>query len=156
MAKVNIYPAGFMLLGQLEAGGLRTYPVGDAITIARGDAVIQDGAGYLGLAVDGLTVTFMGIAVADADNASGANGAIDCQVIPPLRQYQFIVPVEANALITVAAIGTLVDVESEDGIDINDTAMTANGFLIDEIDVSTEAIAANTYGYAIGHFASAT
>jgi hypothetical protein len=60
--------------------------------------------------------------------------------------------VAANALITRDAIGSIVDLENNDDIDISDTVSEGIGFRIDGIDVCTDAVAANTYGYAIGHF----
>jgi hypothetical protein len=62
------------------------------------------------------------------------------------------VPVEANALITQAAVGTIVDLQSANTIDIADAVTLGYGFRIDAIDVSAEAIDANAYGFAIGHF----
>lgn len=156
MSKVNVYPAGFMLLGEIAGDGLMTQGVAAAVTIARGDALEDNGAGYAQLGTDSLDTAFWGVAVADADNGSGAVDAIKVQIIPPLPQYKFIVPVESAALITQTAVGTIVDLNSEDGLDITDNSPTAFGFQIEEIDVSTAAIAANTYGYAIGRFIAVT
>ena len=66
--------------------------------------------------------------------------------------HRFRVPVEENAVITQAAVGTIVDLQSTGTVDINDTTVTSNGFLIQEIDAGTDAVAVNTYGYAIGIF----
>ena len=51
-------------------------------------------------------------------------------------------------------VGTIVDLEAAGTIDIGDTTMTVPvmGFFIDDFDACAEAVAATTYGYAIGHF----
>lgn len=154
MAKTNKYPAGFMLLSD-NIAGLQTRGVAASVNIAKGDAIEDNGAGYAQLGTDSLDSTFLGIAVAGADNSSGAANAINVQFIPPYPQHRFIVPVE-DALITQTSVGIHVDLETEDGIDLSDTSPTSFAFKIEEIDVSTEAIAANTYGYAIGHFEAVT
>ena len=129
-------------------GGLKTHLVAASVTIAKGDWLQDNGSGYaqLGTAFD---TTSLGMAIAAVDNGSGIAGALSVQVVPPHSQHQFIVPVE-NALITQTAVGSIVDLESEDGIDLSDTA-SVNGFKIDAIDVSADAVAANTFGYAIGY-----
>lgn len=151
MSKAKRYLEGFQLISELAPGGLQTYGVATTVTIAKGDAVSSNGSGYAKLAT-ALDTTFLGIAVADADNSAGANGAINVQVIPPLRHHRFIVQVEANAVLTIANVGIVYDLSTEDGIAINDVTITATGFKIEEIDISTESLAANTYGHAIGHF----
>ena len=155
MAKTSVYQAaGFFLLSQLEASGLKYYGVATTINIAKGDAIHDNGSGYATNGVVSTTGLFLGIASVAADNTNGGNAAINVAVIPPLQHYQFIVPVEENALITQAAVTTHVDLQSVNTIDINDTFTEGWVFTIDEIDVSTAAVAANTYGYAIGHFQS--
>lgn len=141
------YPAGFQLLTKL-IGGLKTHKVKASVTIAKGDWLQDDGSGFaqLGTAFD---TTSLGMAIADVDNSTGSDGSETVQIVPPHSQHQFIVPVE-NALITQDAVGSIVDLESEDGIDLSDTA-SVNGFKIDDFDVSADAITANTFGYAIGH-----
>lgn len=146
----NKYLLGFNLLTDL-VGGLKTYPVAASVTVAKGDFLQDNGSGFAQLGT-GLATTGLGVAVADADNSSGIAGAINVQVIPIHSQHQFIVPVEANTVIARTNVGTIVDLESEDGIDIGDVTVTANGFKIDDFDASTDAVAANTNGFAIGHF----
>lgn len=156
--KSNVYKAtGFTLLNKLDEGGLRKYPC-DTDAIAKGDALHDDGNGYATNAVTAFANTFLGIAVHAVANSGGSAGDLNVLVIPPLEKYQFIVPVEADALITATARGLIVDLESVNTVDISDTTGAANakGLFIDEIDVSTAAIAANTYGYAIGHFVANT
>lgn len=158
MGKTNVYKAtGFTLLGNIDHSGLRKY-LCDTDSIARGDALHDDGTGYATNAITAFANTFFGIAAHAQDNSGGSKGDLSVQVIPPLSQYQFIVPVEANALISQTAVGTIVDLKSVNTLDLSDTTGAANakGFFIDEIDVSTTAVAINTYGYAIGHFVAHT
>ncbi len=151
--KSSVYPAsGFLLLSTLQADGLRWYKA-DADNIAKGDALHDDTTGYATNATTAFAATFLGIAAAAVDNSGGSKGDENVPVIPALRQYRWIVPVEADALITQTAVGTIVDLQSCNTIDISDTTISGGpGFFIDEIDVSDAAVAVNTYGYAIGHF----
>ena len=143
--KSNVYLAsGFKLLSTLQADGLRTCKA-DSDSIAKGDMLHNDGSGYATNAIVAMAATALGVAVAAVNNSAGDPGDLNIQVIPLLRQYRWIVPVEANALITQAAVGTIVDLESVNTIDINDVSISAGpGFFIDEIDVSATAVAANT------------
>lgn len=150
MAKTFHFQAtGFYLLSKLDESGLISFTAA-AVTILRGDALHTNGAGVVTNATTAFASTFAGIAAEPI--ASGAAGL----VIPPLRKYRFSVPVEEAALITTAAIGTICDLQSVNTIDVGDVAGATEslGFFIEEIDVSTAAVAANTYGYAIGHFQS--
>lgn len=156
--KTNVYKAaGFTLLSKLDEGGLKRYPC-DADNIAKGDALHDDGTGYATNAITAFAATFLGIAVHAQDNSGGSKGDLYVLVIPPLEKYQFIVPVEADALITQTAVGTIVDLQSVNTVDISDLTGAANakGLFIDEIDASTEAVAVNTFGYALGHFVAHT
>lgn len=158
MGKTNVYKAtGFTLLNSIEPSGIRKY-LCDTDSIAKGDALHDDGTGYATNAVTAFASTFLGIALHAADNSGGSKGDLSVQVIPPMPQYQFIVPVEANAKIAQTAVGTTIDLQSVNTVDISDTtgASNAMGFFVDEIDVSATAVAANTYGYAIGHFVANT
>jgi len=150
--KTSVYQAaGFFLLSELDSSGLRPY-LAAAVNIAKGDALHDDGNGKATNATTAFAATFLGIAAEPCDNSSDAS--LTVRVIPPLPQYSFCVPVKQNAVISQTAVGTIVDLEEVNNIDINDTSIAAGpGFFIDAIDISTEAIAANTYGYAIGHFA---
>lgn len=118
-----------------------------AVTIVKGDFLHDDGSGYATNATTAFAATAMGVAAADC--ASG--GEVEYYPIDLTTRY--IVPVAANAKISQTAVGTIVDLEANDDIDISDTTIAAGpGFMIDEIDISADAIDANTYGYAIGHF----
>ena len=117
-----------------------------AVTIVKGDALHDDGNGYATNATTAFAATFLGIAAADC--ASGGT----CEYYPVDTKTQYIVPVAASALITTTAIGSLVDLEANDDIDLSDTITEGIAFRVDEIVTNADAIAANTYGYAIGHF----
>lgn len=147
--KVSKYQAsGFYLLNKIDENGLRAYNCA-AVTIVKGDALHDDTNGVVTNGTTAFAATFVGIAA-----EAGTSGQTGLLVIPPLQKYQFIVPVEADALITTTDIGDIYDLESVNTIDLADSTGAANapGFFVDEIDVSTAAVAANTYGYAIGHF----
>lgn len=147
------YRDGFHLIDQLEASGLRYYPVGSANLVDIGD-VCGHASGYV-VTLTQLTVasSFLGVAhTANTAAEASADGVLDVGICPPLPQYRFIVPVEATDLITLAQVGIIYDVESNHGIDEADTPTTYWGLFVDAIDVSTEAVAAETFGYAIGHF----
>lgn len=151
--KLSKYQAnGFRLLSSVPPGGIREYPVLTATAIVKGDYVVPS-SGYAATATAFAVLAF-GIAAEDADNTSGASGAINVKCIPLLSSLQFSVPVAANAVIARSNVGTLVDLENNDDLDLSDTtiAACALGFFIDDFDASAAAVAANTYGYAIGHF----
>jgi len=147
------YLDGFQCLSEV-CDAVRTYPVGTTVNVAKGD-MLANTSGYATLATS-LVAALFGVALSDQNNTAGADGALDVQCILPLPHLRWRVPVEADQLIALADVGLIIDLESEDGVDRSDVTVTANGFLVDEIDVSTDAVAINTYGYAIGRFVSIT
>ena len=153
MGKVSRYHEnGFYLISQLEGSGLKHQPA-DTDAIVKGDACHDDGNGYATNTITAFAVTFMGIAASSVDNSAGTAGAVDVEIIPPFQQYQFIVPVANDTTIAQTNVGTIVDLEANDDVDISDVTIAAGmGFFIDDFDASTEAVAVNTSGYAIGHF----
>ena len=152
MGSPNRYVPGFRLLNEIKKK--RKYPIGNAVVVALGDAVILT-AGYIQLAttLQQTTPVFVGISnMTQTAAEASSNGAYDLEVIPPLMEYDWIVPCEATDLITVAQVGVLYDLQSEDGIDEGDVVTAGKGFFVDDVDVSSAAVAAATFGYAIGHF----
>lgn len=151
MSAPNKYVPGFRLLSPLTKK--RKYLIGSGVAVAFGDALILT-SGYIALATTLQAVQVVGIA--NAENTAGeasSNGLFSVEVIPPLPEYDFFVPLEATAVITAAEVGNLVDLQSEDGLDENDAVTLGLGFRIDEIDVSTAALAASSnLGYVKGHF----
>lgn len=119
------------------------------VTIVKGDMLQDNGSGYKTNAGTALAATHMGVASIDV---VGDSSSAYVEYYPLDTKTQYSVPVAANAVITRDAIGSIVDLEANDDIDISDTVTEGIGFRIDDIDISAAAIAANTYGYAIGHF----
>ena len=150
--KLERYFSYFRLIGPLDYAGIVKYPVAIASAIRRGYAVGFT-SGYAQEITTTQAVAFAGIA-AQANTAAQAvaDGTIDTFVIPPLQCHRFQVPVEATDLIALAQVGEIYDLQSANSIDENDSVTLGFGFRIEAIDVSTEAVAVNTYGFAIGHF----
>lgn len=151
--KLERYFDYFHLVSALDQNGLRYYPVASGVAISKGDVVILT-SGYANPAttLQG-NVNVVGVAVSTNTAAeASANGAVDVAVVPLNPKHQFAVPVAATDLITAAQIGLKYDLENADDIDEGDAVTLGWGFMVDDIDVSTEAVAANTYGFAIGHF----
>lgn len=150
------YEKGFQLIDQLESSGLRYYPVGSAVAIEDGDAIVMT-SGYAALATADVGLTFAGIAFSTNTAAeASADGVVDVAIIPPLLQYRFIAPCEATGKIALTDVGSHFDIQTEDGIDEGDTSVTSWGFYCDAIDISTEAIEAAAYGFCIGHWVFTT
>ena len=124
-----------------------------AVAIVKGDVLHDDTFGYATNATTSLdSATYLGVAAESVDNSGGSSGDLNIEIYPLNPTTRFIVPVAANAVITQTGVGIWVDLEANDDIDISDAVTTGLGFFIDDIDISDDAIAANTYGYAIGHF----
>jgi hypothetical protein len=130
----------------------RQAPVAASINIVKGDALQDNGSGYITNAGTAFAATHMGIAAADCNNSSGAAAAKYVEYYPLDDCTQYIVPVAANAVITRTVIGTIIDLEANDDVDVSDAVTTGIGFRVDDFDASAAAVAVNTYGYAIGHF----
>lgn len=146
MAKVSRYPArGFQPLGEPPA---RRHITAAAVTIYRGDALHDNGSGLATNGTTAFAATFLGVAAADC--ASGG----DCEYYPPDDKTQYIVPCGDNNALTPTDVGTTVDLQEVYTIDHNDAVTEGVAFRIDDIDISTAALAAYTdaFGYAIGHF----
>ena len=153
MSVPNRYQDDFRLLNNYCKK--RTFKVAAAVAIAFGDALIIGGnAGYISLAttLQG-NILFKGVAnSANTAAEANADGDEDVEVIPPLPEYDFMVPCEATGVIAQTDVGLIYDLQTEDGIDEADLVTFGFGFHIDAIDISSAAVAANTNGYAIGHF----
>lgn len=147
------YQDGFILLSQLETSGLKHYPVTASTIIDIGDVCVLT-SGYIITTATLLAYTFCGVANGDctAAEATATKGTIDIPAIPPYQHYQFIVPCENTAVLDQADVGLCYDAEANHSITNTAVVTTYWGFFVDAIDISAEAIAAETYGYAIGHF----
>ena len=146
------YAEGFILDTPLTSVGLKYYPVAASTTIAKGDAVKDNGSGYLTLATDGIGAAFLGIAHSAADNGSGAVGAINCAVIPPMPNLSFWVKNESATVAAQTDVGEIIDLDSEDGVDVTDVTTSVWGFIVDEIDISAKALAYAAGGFVKGRF----
>jgi|AMWB02.1.fsa_nt_gi hypothetical protein len=145
--KLTRYQAnGFIPVSEPPA---RRNALAATVTIVKGDMLQDNGSGYMTNAGTAFAATHMGVA---AIGVVGDSSSKYVEYYPLDTKTQYSVPVAANAVITRDAIGSIVDLEANDDIDISDTVSEGIGFMIDDIDISADAIAANTYGYAIGHF----
>ncbi len=136
----------------VNAPPARRYMPAAAVNIVKGDYIEDDGAGFATNAGTAFAATGLGVAAADCDNSAGAAGALNVEYYPIDTKTQYIVPVDAAALATATARGSMVDLEHNDDVDLSDTVTEGIGFMVDEIDVTAEAIIGNAFGYVIGHF----
>jgi hypothetical protein len=165
MAKVSRYFAtGFIPLDKPPAR--RHALIAANISILKGDVLFEDANGDVTNTPTALTNEVMGVAAAPCNNTAGSTDfinrnpavavaaaeAFDVEYYPIGSPIQYVVPVAQNALITQAAVGDNVDLQANNTIDHSDAVTEGLSFMIDEIDVSAPAIAANAFGYAIGHF----
>lgn len=143
--------AGFYLISKLSDGGVKKGILTTGQNIAKGDALYDAGSGLLSAMSADLTAAFMGIAAEAIDDSASAGGKT-IKYYPPYPQNQFSVPC-ATTLIAQTDVGELLDLD-DDANTVNpaDTITTGWAFVVDDIDVSAEALAADAYGYAIGHF----
>lgn len=132
-----------------------TRQMADAIIVVKGDVLIDDGSGYATNTAVLFAATVLGVAAIDKTGGA-TDGAESIEIYPLDFDTQYIVPVAGNTAITRDAVGTYVDLETNGTIDITDEVTEGLSFFIEDIDISTEAIAANTAGYAIGRFRNLT
>lgn len=150
--KLERYFNRFHLISALNVQGLKYYPVANGQAIRLGYAVgFSSGYAQEITSIQGVAVAGIAATANTAAEASSA-GAVQVGVIPINPSHIFAVPVEATDLITQAQVGLIYDLQSANSIDEADAITLGYGFRIDDIDVSAEAIDANAYGFAIGHF----
>lgn len=151
--KLERYFSRFHLLSDLDPSGLRYYPVANASAIRVG-YMVGNSSGYAAeITTTQETAIPFGIAMtANTAAEASSDGAVTVGVIPLLEKYRWSVPVAATDLITLAQVGLIYDLEAANNIDEGDAITYGYGFRVDAIDVSAEAIAVSTYGFAIGHF----
>src|SRR3990167_3663414 len=121
-----------------------------AVAITKGDIVVDDGTGYATNVGTAFAATFRGIAATTVDNSAGAAGDTKIPIIPPSANVKFWVKNESATVAAQTDVGEIVDLESDDGIDVTDTTVIEYGFLIDEIDITAAAVAANAGGFVLG------
>jgi len=148
--KLSHYQAeGFYLISQLQAGGLMKCKLSTPAAINKGDALCDDGSGYVTDAGADLAATFVGIA---AESTTVAGAQTEIMVIPPLYFNKFAVPCDTT-VIAQTDVRELVDLGADSShVNPGDTITTGWVFVVEDIDISAEALAADTQGYAIGHF----
>ena len=150
--KAKYNTSGFQLLTELKTG-LVKYPILTAIKILKGQAIHDNGSGYATNTVLALTSLFLGIASATVDNTDGDSGEKYIYIIPPHPAHRFVVPCAADNIMAITDRGSVIDLEAAGTVDNSDTNITSGpGFMVEDIDISAEAVAIVTYGYAIGRF----
>ena len=146
--RVNRYNTGaFVLIGAPSPIPIFRVPIVDGETITRGRAVFTSSGEATNTGTD-MAIGFLGIAVSTVDNTDDGEYA---EIIRPLSHLLWQV-YSGDELLAVADRGLLVDLCTNCTIDPSDVSVSGFGFRIDEIDISTAALAAGEYGFAIGHF----
>lgn len=150
--KLTKYQAkGFFLISALSQSGLKKGTLTTGQNISKGDALYDAGSGLLSAQTSDFTAAFMGIAAESIDDSASAGGKT-IMYYPPFPQNQFSVPC-ATTLIAQTDVGELIDLDDDaNTVNPGDNVTTGWAFVVDGIDVSAEALAANSYGFAIGHF----
>jgi hypothetical protein len=127
-----------------------------AVSVAKGDIMKDDGNGYLtNASITGFAAeTAFYVAIEAVDNSGGSAGDLNILCVlandPRIRW----IGINEGTVFAQTAVGTIIDINSEDGLK-GGTAVTNTGigFLIEEIDISTAALAASSSkGYAKGRF----
>lgn len=122
-----------------------------SVAIDKGDVLFDDGAGFLTNVGTAFAATFRGIAHETSDLSAGSDGDDTIAYIPAAADVQYWVK-DSVQLLTQTIVGALIELGDNDSVDSSDTSLVEWGFLVDEIDVSTDAVAANTQGFALGRF----
>lgn len=143
------YLLGFNLLSTLKNNGINWQPLAASINVAKGEVIFDNGSGYATNVGTAFAATFLGIAAADANNGSGSAGDLSVPIIPP-DFYEWLVPNESATVAAQTDIGEIIDLDSNDGVDVTDTTCVAYGFRVEGIDISTAAIAAAAGGFVRG------
>jgi len=151
------YQDGFHAVTELPTSVVRRYPVASATAISKGDClVITQAVGYAQLATTlAVNGAIFAIALEECTAAEAvSNGTIEMLAVPILAPVMWRVPVTTNAVLAQAThVGYTYNIDgSEDGISVAANPTTYYGFRIHAIDISTEAVAVETDGYAIGAF----
>jgi hypothetical protein len=148
--KLTHYQAeGFYLISNLCAGGLMKCKLSTPAAINKGDALCDDGSGYVTDAGADLAATFVGIA---AESTTVAGAQTEIMVIRPLASNKFSVPCD-TAVATQSDVRELIDLGADSShVNPADTLTTGWAFIVEDVDISAAALAADAQGYAIGHF----
>ena len=121
------------------------------VDIVKGDVLKDDGSG---LATNASITTFaiadLGVAAAACVNSG--DDSLSVEIYPLDDKTLYIVPEGATLLTRADYVGTLANITDENTLAAATAVGEGIGFFIEDIDISTEALAANQYGYAIGRF----
>lgn len=145
------FTGGFRLDGPIENGDIVYMPQA-AVKVTKGQVAFDDGSGFTTNVGTAFAATFQGVYGADSDNSAGIAGALSAMIIKPNSKNLFWVP---NGVATVAAAtdrGEIIDLHSNSTVDVTDNTVVAWGFVVDEIDISAEALANNAGGFVKGRF----
>lgn len=143
-------PSGFRLDGSVAEGDVQWFGTATSTTITQGMA-LKTASGLVTPQAGALSTAFIGIALFAVTTTSVSQ---QIAVITPNPNKFFWVPVLSATLVTIAAVGTMVDLFSTTsiGVDITDTTLAGWGFEIVDFDASTLAAAANAAGFVKGRF----
>ncbi len=143
-------PSGFRLDGSIEEGDVQWYGQALNQTITQGMA-LKSASGLVTPQAGAFSTAFLGVALF-AQTTVGTS--LPMAVITPNPNKFFWVPVLSAVLVTISAVGTMVDLYSTTsiGVDITDTTLAGWGFAVVDFDASTLAIAANAAGFVKGRF----
>lgn len=147
------YMDGFRLDGPIETGDAVLLPIA-AVNISRGDILIDNAAGYLtNAAITAFSDVAHYVAIDNGTNSAGAAGDVSILCVPiSIAKNRFWVPNNSATVAAQTDVGEVIDLDSEDDVDVTDTTCIAWGFLVEEIDISAAAIAVKTGGYIKGRF----
>ena len=147
------YVDGFRLDGPIETGDCVSMPAA-VVNIARGDILVDNGNGYItNASITAFVDGGIYVAAENCDNSGGSLGTLNDLCIPvQITKNRYWVPNESATVAAQTDIGEVVDLESEDGIDVTDTTNVSTGFLIEEIDISAAAVAVKAGGFVKGRF----
>lgn len=120
------------------------------VDVVKGDALHDDGSGLATNALTGFTIAFLGVAAAGCLNSGDDD--LSVEIYPFDEKTLYIVPEAATLLTRGDYVGTFVNLSAVGTIAVGTVVGEGIGFFIEDIDISSEAIVANTYGYAIGRF----
>jgi len=152
--KLSVYQArGFYCLTGVDPAGLISLSAA-AVAIKKGDYLIDDTNGYATNTATEASLIGYGIAAEDVDNSGGSAGDLNVLVIPFSSRERYSVPVGAGALISRTYVGIATDLNTAYNVDSSDSTIPTGAIAlwVEDFDACAEAVAANTYGYAIGRF----
>lgn len=146
------YLLGFRCDSPLCAGDVISLPMA-AVNVAKGDILVDNGSGYVtNASITAFADGIFYVALEPVNNSAGASGDLNILCIVPNHNLFFWVPNESATVAAQTDVGEVIDLESEDGVDVTDTTLTAWGFAVVDIDISTAALAAAAGGFVKGHF----